>query len=167
MGASRWDNQRWKLIDKGNGIYELEPQHAIGKRLDVEGSSTSDGAKVQTYWSHGDPNQRWKLIPGETACMNWNLSAPSQASGYRSGGEHQPGHQQVGYASASQQWKLVLVSNTTATRWPRREQTKPYPAIPIHLMYRPTHSLSGNPRKAGKLSSRFITAGRVMGRILM
>ena len=44
------------------GVYELEPQHAIGKRLDVSGWSTADKATVEIYRSTGGNNQRWKLI---------------------------------------------------------------------------------------------------------
>jgi glucose/arabinose dehydrogenase len=44
------------------GVYELEPQHAIGKRLDVNGGNTADKASVEIYQSNGGNNQRWKLI---------------------------------------------------------------------------------------------------------
>jgi len=44
------------------GIYELEPQHAIGKRLDVSGWNAGDNGIVELYNSTGGNNQRWKLI---------------------------------------------------------------------------------------------------------
>jgi len=44
------------------GDYELEPQHALGQRLDVRALSTANGAIVELYQSNGGLNQRWKLI---------------------------------------------------------------------------------------------------------
>ena len=44
-----------------DGIYELEPQHAIGKRLTVSGSGTSDGTEAQISTANGAPAQAWKL----------------------------------------------------------------------------------------------------------
>jgi len=45
-----------------NGIYELEPQHALGKRLDVAGWNAGDNGVVEIYGSNNGNNQRWKLI---------------------------------------------------------------------------------------------------------
>ncbi|MDF2454930.1 MAG: hypothetical protein K0R51_923 [Cytophagaceae bacterium] len=44
------------------GIYELEPQHAIGKRLDVAENSTADKGRVEIYQNNNGNNQRWKFI---------------------------------------------------------------------------------------------------------
>ena len=44
------------------GVYELEPQNALGQRLDVRALSTADRAIVELYQSNGGPNQRWKFI---------------------------------------------------------------------------------------------------------
>lgn len=44
-----------------DGIYELEPQHAIGKRLTVSGSGTADGTDAQTGTANGALSQAWKL----------------------------------------------------------------------------------------------------------
>ncbi|UYZ63624.1 DUF4832 domain-containing protein [Hymenobacter weizhouensis] len=43
-----------------NGIYTLTARHS-GRRLDVSGSSTADGAKVQQYWPNPSDAQRWQL----------------------------------------------------------------------------------------------------------
>jgi glucose/arabinose dehydrogenase len=43
-------------------IYEIEPQHAIGQRLDVRGSSTANSASVDMAARNGNLNQRWKFI---------------------------------------------------------------------------------------------------------
>ena len=44
------------------GIYELEPQHSLGKRLDVSGASSANGALVNMYARNGNSNQQWKFI---------------------------------------------------------------------------------------------------------
>ncbi|WP_170069480.1 PQQ-dependent sugar dehydrogenase [Spirosoma pollinicola] len=44
-----------------DGIYELEPQHAIGKRLLVSGAGTADGTEVQIGTANGSVSQGWKL----------------------------------------------------------------------------------------------------------
>jgi glucose/arabinose dehydrogenase len=43
-------------------IYELEPQHAIGQRLDVRGSSAQNSTSVDMAARNGNLNQRWKFI---------------------------------------------------------------------------------------------------------
>ncbi len=44
------------------GVYELEPQHALGQRLDVRGINTDDKAIVELFSSNSGANQRWKFI---------------------------------------------------------------------------------------------------------
>ena len=44
------------------GVYELEPQHALGQRLDVRGVSMEDRAIVELFQSNSGANQRWKFI---------------------------------------------------------------------------------------------------------
>ena len=44
-----------------DGIYELEPQHAIGKRLTVSGSGTEDGTEAQIGTASGAQSQAWRL----------------------------------------------------------------------------------------------------------
>jgi|GEM_PF-228171 len=55
-------NQRWNLIDVGNGLYEIEPHVAPGKRLDLKGGINANGAQVQIYDYLNNSNQRWRLI---------------------------------------------------------------------------------------------------------
>ena len=43
-------------------IYEIEPQHALGKRLDVSGISSADGANIHVWDDVNGANQRWKTI---------------------------------------------------------------------------------------------------------
>jgi hypothetical protein len=61
------DNQRWRFEKLGSalaagGIYELEPQCAPGKRLDVSGGSSANGANVQSWERNGNAAQRWKAF---------------------------------------------------------------------------------------------------------
>ena len=44
------------------GVYELEPQHALGQRLDVRALNTANGAIVELYQRNGGLNQQWKFI---------------------------------------------------------------------------------------------------------
>lgn len=44
------------------GIYELEPQHAPGKRLDVNAASAENGTLVNMYTRNGNSNQKFKFI---------------------------------------------------------------------------------------------------------
>jgi hypothetical protein len=54
--------QQWKLIDDGNGYYQLEPQVEPGKRLDVSGAGTTNGTNVAVWHENGTDAQKWKLI---------------------------------------------------------------------------------------------------------
>lgn len=60
------DNQRWRLVDNGDGTYRLENEHS-GLVLDVEGASTSNGANVQQWAWNGGDNQRWILSSDDSA----------------------------------------------------------------------------------------------------
>src|SRR5262249_52925960 len=42
-----------------------------GRCLDVDGESTSDGARVQQYGCHGGANQRWQLRSNDR--LNWEI----------------------------------------------------------------------------------------------
>ncbi len=42
-------------------IYEMEPQHVTGQRLDVRGLGTDNGTLVDMYPNNGGSNQKWKF----------------------------------------------------------------------------------------------------------
>ncbi|PSL46695.1 ricin-type beta-trefoil lectin protein [Chitinophaga niastensis] len=44
------------------GIYSIAPRVAAGSRLDVSGSGTANGTKVQIWTSNGTNAQKWKLV---------------------------------------------------------------------------------------------------------
>lgn len=74
-----------------NAIYELEPQNAVGKRLDIGGASTSTGALAKIYADNNGTNQRWQLqeqsygiyelAPQHATTMRLAVRAPANASG--------------------------------------------------------------------------------------
>ncbi|MFZ2755349.1 MAG: RICIN domain-containing protein, partial [Atopobiaceae bacterium] len=55
--------QAWTLTDtplfSNEGFYEISPVSAAGKRLDVSGGSSGNGANVQIWSSNGGLAQRW------------------------------------------------------------------------------------------------------------
>jgi hypothetical protein len=53
-------NQRWTVVDDGDGYVHLVARHS-GKCLDVNSSSTADGAKVAQYTCHVGRNQQFQL----------------------------------------------------------------------------------------------------------
>lgn len=43
-------------------VYELEPQHAVGNRLDVRRASSANSTLVDMFRRNGNSNQQWKFI---------------------------------------------------------------------------------------------------------
>jgi hypothetical protein len=88
IGASRG------AYSQTNGaIYEIEPSHASGKRLDVNGSNTSDGSYVQIWDDGNSNNQRWKfesqgnglweIIPQHATWTRLDVSSSGTSDGTR------------------------------------------------------------------------------------
>ena len=46
----------------GSGWWEFEPQHALGKRLDIPGASSTDGTSVVQWIASSTIAQRFKLV---------------------------------------------------------------------------------------------------------
>lgn len=57
------DNQWWKLTDTGDGYYRLVNVRT-GLCADVDGGSTSDGARVIEWPANTGTNQQWQIIDG-------------------------------------------------------------------------------------------------------
>ncbi|WP_186768095.1 RICIN domain-containing protein [Streptomyces qinzhouensis] len=54
------ENQHWRLVDKGNGVYALLNERS-GQALSVYGGSVDDSANI-VQWPYGDTdNQHWRL----------------------------------------------------------------------------------------------------------
>ncbi len=54
-------NWTWGPGLENNAIYELEPQNAVGKRLDVPSGSTSSGTALQLWNDNNNSAQRWQI----------------------------------------------------------------------------------------------------------
>lgn len=97
-----------------NGIYELEPQHAIGKRLDVNGNNTADRASVEIYQSNGGNNQRWKFIDKGNSIYELE---PQHALGKRldvaaaSNANEAKTQTYTSNNGLNQRWKLIDIGN--------------------------------------------------------
>lgn len=114
--------QKWKITSpsggtgsallENNAIYEIEPSHTAGKRLDVNGVSTSDGANVHIWDDFSAGNQRWKAID---VGGGYHAFEPQHAPGKRldvNGGGSSDGsnvHSWSGNSSAAQRWKAIDV----------------------------------------------------------
>lgn len=53
--------QNWKLVDMGNGYYNIRSQNS-GMCLDVQQPNTSSGANVGQYTCNGQPWQEWNKV---------------------------------------------------------------------------------------------------------
>ena len=54
-------NQQWGAISDGGSIYEFEPQHALGTRLDVAGGANTNGTQIDIYTKNSQNNQKWAI----------------------------------------------------------------------------------------------------------
>jgi microsomal dipeptidase-like Zn-dependent dipeptidase len=93
----------------------ISAYHA-GRCLDVDGASTSDGARVQQYACNGGGNQRWQLRP--TAGGTWQLAAEGSGKCLAVSGDG-PGAgatQATCGDTASQRFSAVRSGNTFALR---------------------------------------------------
>ena len=63
-----------------NGIYEIEPAHAAGKRLHVQGAGTANGTAVVIYGDQSGAYQRWKAISHGSGIYSFQ---PQNATGSR------------------------------------------------------------------------------------
>ena len=72
-------------------LYGLEPQNALGKRLDVSSNGAANGTNAQIWESNSNPNQSWKLLrvgegiyelePGNAPGQRLDVSANGSANG--------------------------------------------------------------------------------------
>ncbi len=96
------------------GVYELEPQHAIGKRLDVAENSTADKGRVEIYQGNNGTNQRWKFIDKGNSIYELE---PQHALGKRldvagaSAANEAKAQTYTSNNGNNQRWKLINVAN--------------------------------------------------------
>ncbi|MES2570178.1 MAG: RICIN domain-containing protein [Verrucomicrobiota bacterium] len=94
-------------------IYEFEPAHATGQRMDTNGVSTGDGANVHTWADVNSANQRWKAInvgqdlwafePTHAPGKRLDVSGAGSASGTNV-------QQWTANTSGAQRWKAIPVA---------------------------------------------------------
>ena len=58
--SSEKDNQKFEIINKGNGYYTIKAMHS-NKMLDVKGAGKTKGTKVQQYNSNNSDAQKWEF----------------------------------------------------------------------------------------------------------
>jgi ricin-type beta-trefoil lectin protein/centrosomal CEP192-like protein/HYDIN/CFA65/VesB family protein len=58
------DNQKWYLVDLGNGYYKIQNKLS-GKVLDMTDFSLSDGGLLQQWEYWGGDNQQWQIVLAE------------------------------------------------------------------------------------------------------
>lgn len=92
------------------GVYELEPQHALGKRLDVRSLSTANEAVVELYQRNGGKNQQWKFMDKGNGIYELE---PQHAPGKRldvygvSAGDNVKVQSYGSNGGSNQRWKLI------------------------------------------------------------
>ncbi len=99
-----------------DGIYELEPQHALGKRLSVSGAGTTDGTQVQIETATGASAQAWQLTgvgnelyefsPQYVPAKRLDVNDASSADGAKI-------QIWTSNASSAQRWKLIDKGNSS------------------------------------------------------
>jgi beta-glucanase (GH16 family) len=62
VGGSGGTNQQWKPVSLGNGYFKFVARHS-GRCLDVPGSSTANGARLQQWDCNGTGAQAFRLVP--------------------------------------------------------------------------------------------------------
>ncbi|WP_425331861.1 cellulase family glycosylhydrolase [Paenibacillus sonchi] len=108
--------QKWKVIDVGNGFYTLIAQSS-GKALDAAGPSTADGANVQQWTDNGAVTQQWKI----TGAGGGYYKLISKSSGKAldvAGGSTADGanvQQWTDNGNAQQRWKFTQITTTADT----------------------------------------------------
>lgn len=109
LGTGNLSNWGWKLVDTTldfSGEYEFAPASNTGLRLDVNGSSVSDGTNVQVYSSNSTKAQRWIISSdgdGWFAILSRNSGKALDISG-ASGQDGANVWQYAGNGTNAQRW---------------------------------------------------------------
>ena len=61
IGGSGGANQQWRPVALGNGYFRFVARHS-GRCLDVPGSSTANGARLQQWDCNGTGAQSFRLV---------------------------------------------------------------------------------------------------------
>ena len=84
-------NWTWSAGLENNVIYEIEPQNAVGKRLDVAAGSVASGTAIQLWTDNNSNAQRWQiqvqsngnyeLVPQSATTLRLTARAPGNVDG--------------------------------------------------------------------------------------
>ena len=55
------DNQKWYIVDCGDGWYKFAAKHS-GQALDVADNGSANGTKIQQYLDNGSSVQRFRIL---------------------------------------------------------------------------------------------------------
>ncbi|WP_425281129.1 cellulase family glycosylhydrolase [Paenibacillus jilunlii] len=111
--------QKWKVIDVGNGFYKLIAQSS-GKALDAADPSTADGANVRQWTDNGTATQKWEIM--DTGGGYYKLISKSSGKALDvAGGSTADGanvQQWTDNGNAQQRWKFTQATTTSDTTPP-------------------------------------------------
>ncbi|WP_025723678.1 cellulase family glycosylhydrolase [Paenibacillus polymyxa] len=111
--------QKWKVIDVGDGYYKLIVQSS-GKALTVAGGSFEDGANVQQWTDNELSNQKWKIISVGGGYYKLLVKSSGKVldviGGYTNDGANV--QQWMDNGNDQQKWKFTLVESTADTTAP-------------------------------------------------
>ncbi|WP_342421611.1 cellulase family glycosylhydrolase [Paenibacillus sp. FSL E2-0178] len=105
--------QRWKVIDAGDGAYKLIAESS-GKALDAAGPANTDGANVRQWTDNNAASQKWSIV----ATGNGYYKLISKSSGKAldvEGGSSADGanvQQWTDNGNAQQRWRFTQIVTT-------------------------------------------------------
>lgn len=102
------NNQRFTVIDNGDGTYRLIGLQS-GKALDVNGGGTADGTNVQLWTYSGSANQKWKITANSEGSFKLIDSKSGKALEVNGNSTVNGANVQIGTDSGGvgQKWKLI------------------------------------------------------------
>ena len=110
--------QEWLAIDKGNGLWQFEPQQATGDRLDVIGGGKQSPTNVQQYPADGATAQLWSLFSNGDGTLSLQpLCAPGLYLDTYNSGSTSPTNVQIYTATGgqAQRWTFTVVLGSSIT----------------------------------------------------
>ncbi|RYG70244.1 hypothetical protein EON80_08295, partial [bacterium] len=114
--ADQATDQRWKINDVGDGVYELQPGNDAAYRLENAAGNDAEGAAVRIAQASGEIAQRWRFVPVVASEISYQLapiSAPELRLDLIGGLSTNGTAASVSAAvdSPTQDWKITAVGN--------------------------------------------------------
>jgi len=63
-------NQKWRLINKGGGLYCIQPFSDPSLALSVPGANSNPGSRVAVVADGGQNTQRWSIVPNSSGAYS-------------------------------------------------------------------------------------------------